>query len=74
MTNWQIKNVGMEFVNIQTEEFNLNLINKTNKKADMAIFGEKFRTIKCNCWSIEERILEMKEHEIDIYNQIKYII
>ena len=32
----------------------------------MAIFGEKFRTIKCNCWSTEERILEMKEDKIDI--------
>ena len=27
-TKWQKKNVGMEFVNIQTEEFNLDLINK----------------------------------------------
>ena len=30
-TKWQKKNVGMEFVNIQTEEFNLDLINNSNK-------------------------------------------
>ena len=42
------------------------MINQTAKKADMAIFGEKFRTIKCNCWSGKERLLDMKDHKVDV--------
>ena len=42
------------------------MANKTSKEADMIIFGEKFRTIKCNCWSTKKRMLEMKEHKVDI--------
>ena len=44
----------------------VSIANKTSKKADMIISGEKFRTIKCNCWSTKERLIDMKEHKIDI--------
>ena len=44
----------------------VSMINQTAKKADMAIFGEKFRTIKCNCWSGKERLLDMKNHKVDV--------
>ena len=43
----------------------VSMANETLKKADMMIFGEKFRTIKCNCWSVEERISDMNKHKID---------
>tara|TARA_Y100001970_G_scaffold291315_1_gene427978 strand:- start:1899 stop:2900 length:1002 start_codon:yes stop_codon:yes gene_type:complete len=44
----------------------VSMANKTPKQGDMVIFGEKFRTIKCNCWSIKDRLADMKKHEIDI--------
>ena len=44
----------------------VSMVNKTPKEADMMIFGEKFRTIKCNCWSVKDRLTDMKEHQIDI--------
>tara|TARA_Y100000996_G_C22527989_1_gene645248 strand:+ start:280 stop:1278 length:999 start_codon:yes stop_codon:yes gene_type:complete len=44
----------------------VSLANKTSKQADMMIFEERFRTIKCNCWSSESRIADMKKHKIDI--------
>ena len=44
----------------------VSMANETLKKADMMIFGEKFRTIKCNCWSVEERISDMNKHKIDV--------
>ena len=44
----------------------VSLVNKTPKQAEMMIFGEKFRTIKCNCWSAESRIADMKKCKIDV--------
>ena len=44
----------------------VSMANKTLKNADMMIFGEKFRTIKCNCWSVKERISDMNKHKIDV--------
>ena len=44
----------------------VSMANKTSKEADMMIFGEKFRTIKCNCWSAKNRLNDMKKHQIDI--------
>ena len=44
----------------------ISMANKTPKEADMMIFGEKFRTIKCNCWSAKKRILDMKKYQVDI--------
>ena len=44
----------------------VSMLNKTSKEADMMIFGEKFRTIKCNCWSAKNRLQDMKKHQIDI--------
>ena len=44
----------------------VSMANRTSKNADMMIFGEKFRTIKCNCWSAKERISDMKKHKIDM--------
>ena len=42
----------------------VSMVNQTSKKADMAIFGEKFRTIKCNCWNPTVRLNEMKDTDI----------
>ena len=44
----------------------VSLINKTSKASDMVVFGEKFRTIKCNCWSSKDRILDMKRYNVDV--------
>jgi len=44
----------------------VSMANKTPTQADMIIFGEKFRTIKCNCWSVKDRLTDMKEHQVDI--------
>ena len=44
----------------------VSMVNKTSKQADMMIFGEKFRTIKCNCWSAKNRLQDMKKHQIDV--------
>ena len=44
----------------------VSMANKNPKNADMMIFGEKFRTIKCNCWSVEHRISDMSKHKIDV--------
>ncbi len=44
----------------------VSMLNKTSKEADMMIFGEKFRTIKCNCWSAKNRLQDMKKYQIDI--------
>ncbi len=44
----------------------VSMANKTSEKADMVIFGEKFRTIKCNCWSTKSRLLDMRKHKTDI--------
>ena len=44
----------------------VSMANETPTQADMIIFGEKFRTIKCNCWSVKDRLTDMKEHQIDI--------
>ena len=40
--------------------------NKNDSEADMILFNEKFRTIKCNCWSPQERITEMNNFDIDV--------
>ena len=47
------------------------MLNKTSKEADMMIFGEKFRTIKCNCWSATNRLQDMKKHQIDLQGVLK---
>ena len=44
----------------------VSMLNKTSKEADMMIFGEKFRTIKCNCWSAKNRLQDMRKYQIDI--------
>ena len=44
----------------------VSMINKTSKEADMMIFGEKFRTIKCNCWSAKDRLQDMKKYQVDV--------
>ena len=44
----------------------ISLKNKTSSTADMMVFGEKFRTIKCNCWSETSRLSDMKADNIDI--------
>jgi len=44
----------------------VSMANENTKQADMMIFGEKFRTIKCNCWSVKNRLEDMKNHQIDV--------
>ncbi len=44
----------------------VSLKNKTSKTSDMIVFGEKFRTIKCNCWSSKDRVLDMRADNVDI--------
>ena len=44
----------------------VSMANKTSKKTDMIIFGEKFRTIKCNCWSTKDRLVDMENYNIDV--------
>ena len=44
----------------------VSMANENTKQADMMIFGEKFRTIKCNCWSVKNRLEDMKKHQIDV--------
>ena len=45
----------------------VSMANETPTQADMVIFGEKFRTIKCNCWSVKDRLTDMKEHQLLVY-------
>ena len=44
----------------------VSMANENTKQADMMIFGEKFRTIKCNCWSVKNRLEDMRKHQIDV--------
>ena len=44
----------------------VRLAKKNDSEADMIIFNENFRTIKCNCWSPQERITEMNNFDIDV--------
>ena len=44
----------------------VTLANKNAESADMIVFGEKFRTINCNCWSGKSRLPDMELNKIDI--------
>ena len=43
----------------------VNLEKVSKSKANMMLFNENFRTIKCNCWNPQERITEMNNTDID---------
>ena len=53
-----------------TKKFGYDGFVKLNKKndseADMILFNENFRTIKCNCWDPKKRMLEMNNYDIDV--------
>ncbi len=53
-----------------TEKFGyegfVKLDKKNHSEADMILFNENFRTIKCNCWNPKVRLDEMKRSSVDV--------
>ncbi len=44
----------------------VKLKKKSESEADMILFNENFRTIKCNCWNPKIRLDEMKKANVDV--------
>ena len=44
----------------------VNLIKVNESEADMILFNENFRTIKCNCWSPNKRLKDYNDFNIDV--------
>jgi aminocarboxymuconate-semialdehyde decarboxylase len=44
----------------------VRLDKKSETEADMILFDENFRTISCNCWNPQTRLLEMTNSDIDV--------
>ena len=44
----------------------VRLEKKNRSEADMILFDENFRTIQCNCWDPQKRIIEMNDLDINV--------
>ncbi len=44
----------------------VNLVKKDDSTADMVLFNENFRTIKCNCWNPSSRIEDYDNFNINV--------
>jgi len=44
----------------------VRLEKKTRSEANMILFNENFRTIQCNCWDPQKRIIEMNDSDINV--------
>ena len=44
----------------------VKLDQRNESEANMILFNENFRTIKCNCWNPQSRINEMKQSNINV--------
>ena len=44
----------------------VNLVKVNESKADMILFNENFRTIKCNCWNPDIRLNEYQKFNVDV--------
>jgi len=44
----------------------VDLMKKNDNEANMLLFNENFRTIKCNCWDSKTRVNEMNNSNIDV--------
>ena len=44
----------------------VNLVKSSESEADMLLFNQNFRTIKCNCWNPSERLKDYNNFNIDV--------
>jgi aminocarboxymuconate-semialdehyde decarboxylase len=44
----------------------VRLEKRSESEADMILFDENFRTIQCNCWDPQKRIIEMNNSDINV--------
>ena len=44
----------------------INIVKQSEETANLVLFNENFRTIKCNCWNPQKRIDEYDNFNVDV--------